>query len=252
MKKIRPYIFSGLICGFFFLGTIACNDITGISRVPNYYDWYNGSMSYQYFKITFRPTGNATAENLSLPILHYGYNLKYNAILKAKILQSEIPEKDLNQIFYDTARFYQLSPDSIYLGWISLRGNFLSFPFSDKYGFKLTDYTTYVGDDNEVVKYKTLVNWKEPFTLYAWASLLLPIAFMVAWLSLFAVPELEKTDVLIPFLFLMIYSILAAYIGWMDYEENGWPVIISICSGILIITSLWMLYRLKTNKSWGW
>jgi hypothetical protein len=254
MKKIRPYIITGLACGLFFLGTNAWNDIFGTSRFSNYYDWYNGSMSYKYFKITFRPvgTGHAKAENISLPILHYGYNLANNEILKANILQSEIPKSDLRNIFYDTTQFQILSPDSIYLGWISLRGNFFSFPFSNEYGFELTNYKAYKGEDSEIKKYETLRNWKQPFTWYAWASLLLPITFMTALLCLIAIPELEGKQLFIPFLILILYLIPACYIAFMDYEEDGWPVIISICTGILFATCIWMLYRWKANIYWGW
>jgi hypothetical protein len=249
MKKIPSFVFAGFIFGFMILAMQSCSDGFGISKVANYYDTYRGSMSYRYYKITFRPTGKASVQGLSVPILHYGYNLRKNAILKANILQSEIPEKDLKKIFYDTTRFTNLSPDSIYLGWISLRGNYLLFPFSDEYGFKLTDYTTYTGEDEEVLHYPTLPDWKKPMTLYAWASLLTPSFYLMAFISIFFMVDFQKLEAVIPLGFSILYAVPAYYVGWMDYsEEKEWPILILICSGILILVYLFFLYRWATGK----
>lgn len=244
MKKLFPYNLAGFFIGLLFILASACSDKLEYSRVSHYYDIYDGSMSYSYFKVKFKPTGTASVERISSPVMHYGYNLTDNVILKANIIESQIPEKDLKHIFYDTLEFSTLHPDTIYSGWISLRGNYLTFPFSDEYGFKLTN----VWADSNNEKYTSLPQWKTPFLRYAWACYLLPFAFFIALAGLIAIPELKKLEIILPLVQILTYLIPAAYVAYMDYNEYGFPYLITIMASVLLISYFVLFYRWATDK----
>ena len=244
MKKLLPFNLAGFLVGLLFIVSNACSDKLEYSRISDYYDKYDGSMSYSYFKIKFKPTVTTSIENISSPVIHYGYNLTNNVIVKANIIESQIPEKDIKYIFNDTTLFRKLSPDTVYSGWIGFRGNYLTFPFADAYGFKLTN----VWADSGGEKITSLPDWKAPLLKYAWACYLLPFTFFIAFASLFAIPKLKKSEIVIPFLLILSYFLPAAYVASMDYHELGFPYLTTILASILAGFYFIMLYKWATNK----
>lgn len=244
MARLYTSSLVGFIFALLFMGMNACSDALGVSRVKDYYDEYYGDMSYSYYKITFRPNApTESVEDISVPVLHYGYNLENNRILKAKILQCEIPQEDIEYIFYDAKRYGNLSPDSIYLGWIGLRGNYLGFPFKSKYGFQLTNYTTYSGDDAQVFKYNTLpASWSDQFVLYALACWLMYCTFAIAFVDIANLPEYTAKERLQPLIFIGLYGLIAAYVSSVDYEYSGFPIISAILFGLMIGGYIWQLF----------
>lgn len=243
MSKSSVNILVGLFLGLIFTMMDGCSDASGYSKVSGYYDHYSGSMSYSYFKMTLRPISATSTTDLSLPILNYGSNLEDSKILKANILQSEIPLKDIEYIFYDTVSFKAFSPDSIYLAWVGLRGNYLYHPFKSKHGFAIVEYRAYAGSDAEVVQIGSKPDWNLPFNIYALVSFSLKFLFFIAFAAIISLPESKGNERILPLFFIAIYAATACYVDYIDYEFVGFQFIKPLLVGVLVVMYVWYLFK---------
>ncbi|SFB94015.1 hypothetical protein SAMN05421780_10239 [Flexibacter flexilis DSM 6793] len=243
MKTIFGIVLAGLLLGIVFTGITLLSEIFGLSRISDYFSTYSGSMSYKYYKITFRPIAKQSVEDISFPNLKYGYELDDNKLLKVNVLQSEIPYQNIEYIFYNTKNISAtFSPDSIYLAWVGIRGNYFSFPFRDKYGFQITQVSAYVGADEEVSIYPTLeANWANGLKLYAWVSIFLETLFLMALVSLLNMDEPNRYARFFPILFIVLFGAAGLYVDYVDYEAMGWPIFRPI---LILLLIGWYLYTL--------
>lgn len=247
MKTLFGIVLSGLLFGIILTGITFITEALGLSRISDYFETYNGSMSYKYYKLTFRPIAVEPVNDINFPNLKYGYELDNNKKLKVNILQTEIPFQNIEHIFYNTNNVHAaFSPDSIYLAWVGIRGNYFSFPFRDKYGFQITQVSAYVGADEEVSIYPTLEpNWANGLKIYAWISIFLETLFIMALVSILNMDEPNRYARFFPILFIILFGAAGLYVDYMDYEAMGWPIFRPI---LILLLIGWYLYELFRPK----
>lgn len=224
MKSLYSWLLIGFGVGLFTLSFDFLFDGLGLTRV-NYWENYHGSMSWPAYRVTFRPQGTAPAPDLTFPTLRYGFNPTDHVVLKAQLLQSELPTADTGPILYDTTRYARFSPDSVYYAWIGLRGNAFSFALGSRPGFVVLSYQA-AAAPADIPNYPVQTDWRHQWQLYAWASLSLQILFMMALAGLYAIGE-ESTGLsrTVALLLILLFTTAAAYVDWYDYTTGGdWPI----------------------------
>ncbi|RYD76904.1 MAG: hypothetical protein EOP53_13865 [Sphingobacteriales bacterium] len=248
MKLIfKTIVYGGLIGIAATLWTFLFDGI-GNSRVSGYFSHYHGSMSYNYYRTTFRPVSSSSVEDWWWKNLKYGSRLEDQKVLKTKILASDIPVEDIELIFYDTVDFPKFSTDSIYAAWVGLRSNYFSFLFRDKYAFEVVSYNAYSATNVEIEPYETLNNWKAPLQKYALVCLLLVPLFMMSMHSIFTAGVSKGITKAQPLLFIGIYAAAQAYISDVDYEHNGWNWFATAYVIILLGFYIYAVYDTKKTE----
>ena len=209
----------------------------GLTRSANHYDAYYGSLSWQRYRVTFRPigAGRQPAPTGFAPTLRYGFNLAHHVALRADLLQTDVPPADVAPLLYDTLRYpHGFSPDSVYAAWVSIRGHFLTFPFGVRPAAVVRGYGAWAAPAT-APHYPSQPRLLWPLRLYAWVSLLLVLWFASAGAALVLLPDFRDAGSRVAALgLILLYAASQGYVDWLDYQTGQeWPIFGPL--GILVL-----------------
>lgn len=235
---------------FMFLFTHACSflgDGFGVSRVSNFYDSYDGNMSYTEIpaQITIQSINENPSETYSWEVLQFGCNMDEQQEIVAEVHAAGIPKEQIQTIFYEREKFdAPLETGKTYSVLLDIHANYYSFLFKRSYGFGIFHWRELSEDDAQSA-IEPYSGWKWKFVLYAvacWLQIGLFIAVIFfAFDSQSGTRLQKKFSVALCSLFLLA----TLWIGYVDSTHiKSWSgnIIPIIATGIglsMLGVSLW-------------
>ena len=246
MSLLRNTLPWGLALMVFMWLATAFFDGLGLTRSAHHYDTYFGSLSWLQYRVTFRPVGAGRQPALTgfAPTLRYGFNLAHHVVLRADLLQTDVPPGQVAPLLYDTLRYPSgFSPDSVYAAWVGVRGHFLTFPFGVRPVAVVRSYQA-VAAPATPPHYPPQPRLLWPLRLYAWVSLLLVGWFAAACAALVLLPDFRDTGSRVATLgLILLFAASRGYVDWLDYHTGReWPIFGPL--GILLLLGAYV-YQLR-------
>ena len=211
-----------ILTAIIFLFVHSCHFTTdgfGTSRYSNYWDDYDGLMSYTEIpaRITVRSINDNPAATYEWEVLQFGCELNNKQELMVDIEAAGIPKRDIQTIFYKPSSFdgLALKLNTTYFVKLDIMANYYSFLFKRQYGFAIYTWQE-LNDGKAAPAIEPYPAWKLKFTVYAiacWLQIgfLFPALFYIQD-ALKGSREVKKFAAWLT----AIYSISTAWIIYVD------------------------------------
>ncbi|MDQ2771381.1 MAG: hypothetical protein M3Y54_12895 [Bacteroidota bacterium] len=223
----------------------------GLTSSTSHFDTYYGSLSWQQYRVTFRPigTGRQPAPTGFASTLRYGFNLADHAALRANLLQTDVPPAEVAPLLYNTLRYPRgFSSDSVYAAWVGVRGHFLTYAFGARPAAVVRSYQA-VAAPATPPHYPPQPRLLWPLRLYAWVSLLLMGWLGAAIMALMLLADFRDAGSRLATLGLILaYAASQGYVDWLDYQTGQESPIFGPLGILLLLLAYGYILRLPASN----